>query len=58
MVQLAELRAEVLESNAASRRVLEKLGFRFQHLIPDFDKVDGVSVNGCLYALRRPAGGS
>jgi ribosomal-protein-alanine N-acetyltransferase len=52
VLQLAEIRAEALESNIASRRVLEKLGFQFEHVIPDFDRTEAGPVDGCLYALR------
>lgn len=48
---LAEIRAELLQSNAASRRVLEKLGFRLEGVIPDFEKSETASEDGFLYVL-------
>lgn len=52
---LAELRAELLASNLASRRVLEKTGFRFQGVIPDFETSPTGALEGCLYVLRPEA---
>jgi [ribosomal protein S5]-alanine N-acetyltransferase len=52
-LNLAEIRAELLESNIASRRVLEKTGFRFRSVIPDFDPLE----DGHLYVLQRPTAG-
>lgn len=50
---LTEIRAELLPSNLASRRVLEKLGFRFERTIPDFEQSDAGPQDGHLYVLRR-----
>ncbi|ROZ76601.1 GNAT family N-acetyltransferase [Ramlibacter sp. WS9] len=55
-LNLAEIRAELLQSNMASRRLLEKAGFRFEAVIPDFDQSDAGSVDGLLYVLRGPDG--
>lgn len=52
---LAEIRAELLASNVASRRLLEKVGFGFHSLIPDFDQTDERSVEGALYVIRSSA---
>jgi ribosomal-protein-alanine N-acetyltransferase len=49
---LAEIRAELLQSNLASRRVLEKAGFQLECAIPDFDRSDTGSQDGYLYILR------
>jgi [ribosomal protein S5]-alanine N-acetyltransferase len=54
-LQLAEIRADPLASNTASRRVLEKIGFRFHGLIPDYDQTDDGPVEGALYVLRNSA---
>jgi RimJ/RimL family protein N-acetyltransferase len=51
-LNLHEIRAELLDSNLASKRVLEKVGFQFQYVIPDFDQSDLGPLDGCLYALR------
>lgn len=48
---LAEVCAEVLQRNAASRRVLEKLGFQWVR-----DVVGDDLEACCLYSLRGPAG--
>lgn len=50
---LAEIRAEFLQSNVASRRVLEKLGFRFQCTVPSDPPSDDGTQDGDLYVLRR-----
>ena len=55
-LNLTEIRAELLRSNMASRRLLEKTGFQFEAVIPDFDQSDAGSVDGLLYVLRRPNG--
>ena len=52
---LTEIRAELLQSNVASIRVLEKLGFRLSSVIPDFEKSDAGSEDGYLYVLHRHA---
>jgi [ribosomal protein S5]-alanine N-acetyltransferase len=49
---LTEIRADLLRSNLASRRVLEKLGFRFLRVIPDYRRSDTGSQYGFLYVLR------
>lgn len=49
---LAEIRAELLQSNLASRRVLEKLGFHFQCVIPGFEQSETGPQDGHLYVLR------
>lgn len=49
---LVEIRAELLQSNVASRRLLEKVGFRFQEVIPDFEKTETYSEDGFRYVLR------
>jgi ribosomal-protein-alanine N-acetyltransferase len=49
---LAEIRAEVLQSNVASRRVLEKLGFHFLQTIPGELQSDHGSQDCFLYALQ------
>ena len=54
---LAEIRAELLQSNVASRRVLEKVGFQFQCVIPDFEQSDAGSEDGYLYVLQGPTAG-
>lgn len=43
-------RADFVEGNAASKRVLEKLGFRFHHGIADYRN----ATRGYLYVLRKP----
>jgi ribosomal-protein-alanine N-acetyltransferase len=55
-LDLAEIRAELLRSNTASRRLLEKTGFQFEAVIPDFDQSEAGSVDGLLYVLRSPNG--
>jgi ribosomal-protein-alanine N-acetyltransferase len=50
---LTEIRAELLQSNLASRRVLEKLGFRFERTLPDFEQSDAGPQDGHLYVLHR-----
>lgn len=44
---IAEIRAEVLQRNPASQRLMEKLGFRLLRTIPDADPYN-------LYALPMP----
>ncbi|HYD61687.1 MAG TPA: GNAT family N-acetyltransferase [Noviherbaspirillum sp.] len=51
-LDLAEIRAELLQSNHASRRLLEKLGFRFLCSIPDFEQSDTGTVEGYAYVLQ------
>jgi [ribosomal protein S5]-alanine N-acetyltransferase len=53
---LAEIRADLLQSNLASKRVLEKLGFHFVRAIPEYRQSDA-GPQGCyLYVLRNQAG--
>jgi ribosomal-protein-alanine N-acetyltransferase len=49
---LAEIRAELLQSNLASRRVFEKLGFHLECTLPGFDRSDQGSEDGYRYVLR------
>lgn len=49
---LAEIRADLLQSNLASMRVLEKLGFRFERVIPDYLQSETGSQDGYLYVLQ------
>jgi [ribosomal protein S5]-alanine N-acetyltransferase len=49
---LEEIRAELLQSNLASRRVLEKVGFQLERTIPGFDVSDTGTADGYLYVLR------
>jgi RimJ/RimL family protein N-acetyltransferase len=53
-LHLAEIRAELLASNLASRRVLKKLGFRFLRVIPDFEPSGSGFLEGHLYVLQKP----
>ena len=50
---LTQIRAELLQSNGASIRVLEKLGFQRAGIIPDFEQSDARSEDGYLYVLTR-----
>jgi len=49
---LAEIRAEFLQSNLASKRLLEKLGFHFQRAIPGDLESDTGSQDCYLYVLQ------
>ncbi|KAM3092379.1 GNAT family N-acetyltransferase [Phormidesmis sp. 146-12] len=49
---LTELRAEVLQRNPASIRLLEKLGFRLLHTIPGDTQSGGDSEDCFLYVLQ------
>jgi ribosomal-protein-alanine N-acetyltransferase len=49
---LAEIRAEFLQSNAASKRVLEKLGFHFVRTIPGDLQTDNGSQDCFQYVLQ------
>lgn len=51
---LKSIAADCLVENAASRRVLEKLGFSQVQGIPDYRSVDGVSLEGLLYVAHCP----
>jgi [ribosomal protein S5]-alanine N-acetyltransferase len=48
---LAQIRAELLQSNRASRRMLEKAGFALQAVIPDFEPGGAHPEDGYLYVL-------
>jgi len=50
---LTEIGAELLHSNLASKRMLEKSGFRLQCEIPEFDRTDDGFVDGYRFVLRR-----
>lgn len=51
---LSEIRAEVLQRNPASIRVLEKLGFHRERAIPGDPEAGGESDDCYLYVLPRP----
>jgi ribosomal-protein-alanine N-acetyltransferase len=51
---LAVVRAEVLHRNGASRRVLEKLGFRIERDLPGDPQAGGESEDCYIYVLKRP----
>jgi len=51
---LTEIRAELLQSNLASRRMLEKLGFHLQCTLPGFEQTDTDSQDGYRYVLQNP----
>ena len=53
---LAEIRADLLQSNLASKRVLQKLGFHFVRAIPDYGQSDTGPQDGYLYVLRNQTG--
>ncbi len=53
-LRINEIRAELLQSNVASIRVLEKLGFLMAEVIPNFETSDAGSEDGFLYVLARP----
>jgi ribosomal-protein-alanine N-acetyltransferase len=55
-LEMSEIRAELLQSNLASRRLLEKVGFRKQRVISDFEKSDAGSEDGYLYVLTPNSG--
>jgi [ribosomal protein S5]-alanine N-acetyltransferase len=50
---LAEIQAEVLQRNLASRRLLEKSGFHLVRAIPGNPQLDPISEDCFLYALLR-----
>ena len=52
---LAEIRAEFVRSNLASRRVLEKLGFQFQRAVPGDPQPGPPSDDAFLFVLRSDA---
>ncbi len=54
---LAEIRAEVLQRNPASIRVLEKLGFRLDREAPGDPQSGGDDEDCYIYALAREARG-
>lgn len=49
---IVELRADLLQSNLASKRVLEKLGFQLVRTIPDYDQSEAGVQDGYLYVMR------
>jgi [ribosomal protein S5]-alanine N-acetyltransferase len=49
---LAEVCAEVLKRNVASRRILDKLGFRIERSIANNPQPGSASEDCCTYALR------
>ncbi len=51
-LDLIEIRAELLASNLASRRLLENVGFRLHSMITDFEQTEAGSIEGCLYVLQ------
>lgn len=51
---LAVIRAEVLQRNGASRRVLEKLGFRIERAVPGDPQSGGESEDCFIYVLENP----
>jgi [ribosomal protein S5]-alanine N-acetyltransferase len=51
---LALVRAEVLQRNFASRRVLEKLGFRIEREVPGDPQSGGESEDCYIYVLQNP----
>jgi [ribosomal protein S5]-alanine N-acetyltransferase len=51
---LAVVRAEVLQRNLASRRVLEKLGFRIEREVPGDPQSGGESEDCYIYVLQNP----
>jgi len=56
---LTEIRAEFLQSNVASRRLLEKVGFHFQRAMPGDLQSDAGSQDCYLYVLQsQNTGGS
>lgn len=55
-IGLVEIQAEVLQRNPASRRLVEKMGFRLLRVIPG-DPQFGTDSEDCfLYVLQRPNG--
>ncbi len=52
---LALIHAEVLHRNHASRRVLEKLGFRIERDVPGDPQAGGVADDCFIYVLQNPA---
>jgi ribosomal-protein-alanine N-acetyltransferase len=52
---VSEIRAELLQSNVASIRVLEKLGFRLSSVIPDFENSDAGCEDGYRYVVSQLA---
>ena len=51
---LSVIQAELLRSNEASRRVLEKLGFNFVRDLSDDPQAGADRQDCCVYALSRP----
>jgi ribosomal-protein-alanine N-acetyltransferase len=54
---VALVRAEVLHRNGASRRVLEKLGFRIERDVPGDPQAGGESEDCYIYVLPNPHAG-
>ena len=52
---LALLTASTHAQNARARRVLERLGFGLERIVPDHTPMPGVRMDCALYALRRQA---
>jgi [ribosomal protein S5]-alanine N-acetyltransferase len=53
-LDLSAVRAEVLQRNVASRRVLEKVGFRIEREVPGDPQSGGESEDCYIYVLRHP----
>ena len=49
------LTASTHAQNARARRVLERLGFGLERIVPDHTPMPGVRMDCALYALRRQA---
>jgi len=49
---LTQVRADLLQSNLASRRILEKLGFQLERELPDYAQSAAGSQGGYLYVLH------
>jgi len=50
---LVEIRADLLQRNHASKRVLEKLGFRFDRVLEGYQRDESGCEDGYLYILRK-----
>lgn len=53
VLDLVEVRTEIIDANRASRRVLEKLGFRFEGVVPPDPATYGDDEEGYVYVLTR-----
>ena len=49
---LSEIQADLLQTNLASKQILEKLGFQFQRDIPDYMQTSTGFDKGYLYVLK------